>query len=107
MKPMTMSGLLLALAIALHGNGALAQMNEAEIRYLISIANEIENLKALSRKAAATADTTQRVQFDYQALIQDLSEVQSALQRHVNEPSRSPRVLGEINASYTRVQQDE
>ncbi len=99
--------LLLVFMAPLNINMAYAQETEAEARYLISIANEIENLKALAQKAAATADTSQRVQFDYAALQSDLAEIQRALEQHVKEPSRSPRVISAINARYTKAVKDE
>lgn len=106
-KLMTTFSLMLVFIAPLNINMVYAQEAEAETRYLIAIANEIENLKALAQKAAATADTSQRVQFDYTALQNDLAEIQRALEQHVKEPSRSPRIISAINASYTKAMKDE
>ncbi len=106
-KLMTTFSLMLVFIAPLNINMVYAQEAEAEARYLIAISNEIENLKALAQKAAATADTSQRVQFDYTALQNDLAEIQRALEQHVKEPSRSPRIISAINASYSKAMKDE
>lgn len=100
-------GLMVVFLCSLDVTNVYAQESETEARVLISIANEIENLKALSTKASASADVSQRVQFDYESLQHDLEEMQRAIEKHVKEPSRSPRVIGAINASYTKVVKDE
>ena len=102
-------GMVLALGISLSILALNAQESEPEARYLVSIANEIENLKSLTEKAEATADKYQRVQFDYAALKRDLDEMQRAIEKHVKEPSRSPRVIGALNANatYSKVTKDE
>lgn len=88
-------------------HAAPAQESETEKRVLIVIANELEQLKALTHKAKATKDARQRVQFDYAALQRDLQDIQTAIENHVNKPSRSPRVISTLNASYTQVAADE
>jgi RAQPRD family integrative conjugative element protein len=109
MKFLTIRGVVFVLSVSLNmcALNAKAQESEPEARYLVSIANEIENLKSLTEKAEATADKDQRVQFDYAALKNDLDEMQRAIEKHVKEPSRSPRVVGALNTTYSKVTKDE
>lgn len=109
MKFLTIRSVAFVLSVSLNicVVNAIAQESEAEARYLVSIANEIENLKSLSEKAEATADKDQRVQFDYAALKKDLDEMQRAIEKHVKEPSRSPRVVSALNTTYSKVTKDE
>lgn len=107
MKSLSLKILILAVCFSQNIGVVNAQESESESRYLVSIANEIENLKSLLEKAEATADKNQRVQFDYKALKKDLDEMQRAIEKHVKEPSRSPRAIGELNKSYTKVVKDE
>jgi RAQPRD family integrative conjugative element protein len=98
---------LLALMLSFAMNVANAQDAESEARFLIAITHELENLKALSHKAAASSDESQRIQFDYQALQRDLEDMRRAIETHVNTPSRSPRLIGALNTSYMKVAKDE
>ncbi len=109
MKFLTIRSVAFVLSVSLNicAVNACAHESEAEARYLVSIAKEIENLKSLSEKAEATADKDQRVKFDYEALKKDLDEMQRAIEKHVKEPSRSPRVIGSLNTNYTKVAKDE
>lgn len=96
-------GLVMALFVTgLTSGGAQAQESETEKRYLIAITTEINNVKALAQKAAATADEHERLQFDYAALLRDLDAMQTAIEQHVKAPSRSPRVLGGLTTQYTK-----
>jgi RAQPRD family integrative conjugative element protein len=79
-----------------------AQESEAEKRYLIAITVEIDNVKALAQKAAATANEQDRLQFDYAALLRDLQAMEMAIEQHVKEPSRSPRTTGALVTHYTK-----
>lgn len=107
MKLQHMGSLMLSVILSLTISGANAQDSESEARYLISIVNEIENLKALAQKSAATADASKRVHFNYSALTHDLDEMQKAIEKHVEEPSRSPRTIDAISANYQEVSADE
>jgi RAQPRD family integrative conjugative element protein len=80
---------------------------EDEARYLIAIANEIENVKALAKKAEANTDVQSRTRFDYAALQHDLEQMQQAIERHAREPSRSPRAVSALHENYTRKVNDE
>lgn len=107
MKLKHIGGFMLPIILSLTFSCANAQESESEARYLISIVNEIENLKALAQKSADRADGSQRVHFNYSALQHDLEEIQRAIEKHVAEPSRSPRTLNSISANYQEVKTDE
>lgn len=109
MKFLTIKSMVFVLGISLnlYAINACAQESEAEARYLVSMVNEIENLKSLSEKAEATADKDQRVKFDYEAFKKDLDDMQRAIEKHVKEPSRSPRAISALKNNYTKVEKDE
>lgn len=86
---------------------AIAEETEDEARYLIAIANEIENVKALAKKAEANTDIQSRTRFDYVALQHDLEQMQAAIERHAKEPSRTPRTVSALSENYTRKVNDE
>src|SRR5690606_13093293 len=49
---------------------------EVERQLLVRIAIELEYLKSLADKAQSASDPARRIQFDYDTLISDLSEIQ-------------------------------
>lgn len=69
---------------------------EEEKRYLIKIAQELKHLDELAVKAANKADPDARVTLDYVALRHDLQEMQRALEAHINNPSRTPRMVDSL-----------
>jgi RAQPRD family integrative conjugative element protein len=95
------------LFIGLTSPSTHALESETEKRYLISITTEIDNLKALAQKAAATADEQEHLQFDYSSLLRDLTIMQTAIEQHVKAPSRTPRNLSALSADYTHRVADE
>jgi len=88
-------------------NMVCAQESETEKRYLIAITTEIENVKVLAQKAASTADERERLQFDYEALLHDLNDMQTAIEQHVKSPSRSPRRVNALITHYSKSVNDE
>jgi RAQPRD family integrative conjugative element protein len=69
---------------------------EDEKRYLIKITQELQHLDELAVKAANKADPDARITLDYVALRHDLQEIQRALVDHINNPSRTPRMVDSL-----------
>jgi RAQPRD family integrative conjugative element protein len=107
MKSLKFTGLILVLIALLAPRVAFSEESEDESRYLIAIANEIENVKALAEKAEVNTDIKARTRFDYEALQRDLEQMQSAIERHAKEPSRTPRAVAALQENYTRKVNDE
>lgn len=72
---------------------------EVERQLLVRIAIELEYLKSLADKAQSASDPARRIQFDYDTLISDLSEIQGAIERHAERPQRSPRSVTPLKMS--------
>lgn len=75
---------------------------EHERRLLISAAQELENIKHLLNKAEQASDSDARLRLDYANLNADLNEIQSALTRHAETPSRTPRKVNPLFKNYRR-----
>jgi RAQPRD family integrative conjugative element protein len=73
---------------------------ETERQLLIRIAAEIEYVKALANTAQAASDPARRIQFNYADLISDLQEIQAAVERHADQPQRTPRAIPQIQKRY-------
>lgn len=73
---------------------------EAERQLLVRIAVELEYVQALANTALGASDPDRRVQFNYAALISDLQEIQKAIERHADQPQRTPRAIPPIQKRY-------
>lgn len=73
---------------------------EAEQQLLVRIAVELEYVQALANTAQGASDPDRRVQFNYTALISDLQEIQAAVERHADQPQRTPRAIPPIQKRY-------
>lgn len=74
---------------------------EAERQLLIRIAVELEYVQALATTAHAASDPAARIQFNYTDLISDLKEMQAAVERHAEQPQRTPRSITPMKMRYT------
>ncbi|MCR6651432.1 MAG: RAQPRD family integrative conjugative element protein [Cellvibrionaceae bacterium] len=74
---------------------------EAERQLLVRIAVELEYVQALANTALSASDPDRRIQFNYAALISDLQEIQAAVERHADQPQRTPRILTPVKKHYT------
>lgn len=100
MKKLIMTGaFLMALPSVVVANDAAT---EHERRLLISAAQEIENIKHLLDQAERASESDARIRLDYANLHADINEIQSALTRHAETPSRTPRKVNPLKKHYRR-----
>ena len=89
-------------------NYSLNQPREDELRQLGQIVQLLSQAQALAVQAQTEADQTQRVIFDYPALLLDLQAVSHGLNQHFLTDIRAPRLPTRVNehpvrGQYTRV----
>ena len=75
---------------------------EAEKRYLIQVVKELKSIEQLVQKAQAQSDAAARMPLYYNGLNVDLREIRRALTQHLEEPSRTPRIIKPLKTSAKR-----
>jgi|GEM_PF-5687286 len=75
-------------------------VTEVERRNLIAIARQLEQLHQLADAAQSAADPDARVKFNYTQLHRDLEQMQGAITRHLDRPSRTPRSIPPPTGDY-------
>lgn len=91
------------LAAALIGPLPLAAQDtvtEIERSNLIAIARQLEQLHQLADNAQSAADPDARVKFNYTQLHRDIEQMRGAIARHLDKPSRTPRVVPSATSDY-------
>jgi RAQPRD family integrative conjugative element protein len=80
--------------------GSANASTEREKAELARIASELKYLKheVLQISELRRADDTEA--FNYEALVNDLEAVHSAVERHLNKPSRQPKKLKPLEVEY-------
>ncbi len=80
--------------------GSANASTEREKAELARIASELKYLKheVLQISELRRADDTEA--FNYEALVNDLKAVHSAVERHLNKPSRQPKKLKPLEVEY-------
>lgn len=80
--------------------GSANASTEKEKAELARIASELKYLKheVLQISELRRADDTEA--FNYEALVNDLEAVHSAVERHLNKPSRQPKKLKPLEVEY-------
>ena len=76
---------------------------EKEKVELARIANELNYLKEDVLQISKLRRIDDFEAFNYEALLKDLESVRSAVERHINEPSRQPKKLKPLEAEYGNV----
>ncbi|BCD97763.1 RAQPRD family integrative conjugative element protein [Marinagarivorans cellulosilyticus] len=94
----------IAIPLSLGVPSAIASDNasESERALLIKAASELEYIKSLLAKAEQARNKKSRIRADYANIDADLTEIQTAIERHANTPKRSPRRVNPLKKHYTR-----
>lgn len=76
-------------------------VTEIERRNLISLARQLDQLHALADNAQSASNPQARVKFNYDQLHRDIDQMRQAIARHLEKPSRSPRVVAPATRDYS------
>jgi RAQPRD family integrative conjugative element protein len=75
-------------------------VTEVERSNLIALARQLEQLHQLADNAQSAADPEARVKFNYEQLHRDIEQMRSAIARHLDRPSRTPRTVAPATSDY-------
>jgi len=73
---------------------------DAEKAKLAMIIHELEAITPLIEDAETLADKSDRIQFQYEWLLRDISNIKSAIQEHIDTPRIQPRNFPPIDNKY-------
>lgn len=99
-----MKKLLMLSVVFLAVTGGANASTEREKVELARISSELKFLKHDVFKISELRRADDREAFNYEALLNDLDAIQKAVERHINGPSRQPRVLKPLEAEYGSIQ---
>ena len=91
------------LAVSLGGALPVAAQDtvtEIERSNLIALARQLEQLHQLADNAQSAANPEARVKFNYTQLHRDIEQMHGAIARHLDKPSRTPRVVPPATSDY-------
>ncbi len=86
----------LAIAPAMHADA------DAEREALARIIHELQAIESLIDKAQAQSEKDTRIRFQYQWLRQDLNQIKSGIQSHIDAPRAQPRSFPPLRGDYRR-----
>jgi RAQPRD family integrative conjugative element protein len=75
---------------------------DAEREALASIIHELQAIESLIDKAQAQSNRDTRIRFQYQWLRQDLNQIKSGIQSHIDAPRAQPRTFPPLRGDYRR-----
>ena len=73
---------------------------DAEKAKLAMIIHELEAITPLIKDAETLADKNDRIQFQYEWLSRDISNIKSAIEEHIDTPRIQPRNFPPIDNKY-------
>lgn len=75
---------------------------DAERELLARIIHELQVIESMVDKAQTQGDKDTRIRFQYQWLRQDLRQIKSGIQSHIDAPRAQPRSFPPLRGDYRR-----
>ena len=89
------------LATALSVQFAVADA-DGERAALARITHELQAIESLITEAASQANPDARIRFQFDWLRQDLDQIRSGIQEHIDTPRSEPRTFPPLHGDYRR-----
>lgn len=86
----------IAVFIALVTSCNVCAVTELEELNLTRVVDELRLAQKIAQEADSHSSPSDRTQFDYKKLVWNLSEMASAIERHIEKPSTAPRRVDEL-----------